>query len=213
MEREDPHQVALSMVCRICGNFIKEKGYRTFLNSDKSVADSFRDLWSIDLSQEDKTVYPIGLCRAHIGLMRRYKQSETFETSIKPVSFEPHSSDCPICQEVETKQRPMHRSAFVKHKSKVKSSETFVKVTTDATVESQSPSSHTPSRTDRVRDKELHSLCDKILSLNDDDKTVFWNKLIQLQDRIRFNERDLHDVERCLVSIFDENRCNIFTLP
>ncbi len=127
-EQAVSHQGALAMVCRICGIFIKEKSYRTFLTSEKSACSFFKDLWNIDLDKEDKTIYPVGLCRTHISLCKKYEENETFGTRVKPISFEAHSSDCNVCEEVKTKQVTIkRRSAFVRHKSKVVSSQTFVK--------------------------------------------------------------------------------------
>ena len=65
--------------------------------------DEFRELFGIDITEDNPSVHPAQVCNAHNSLMYKFRQAmkrgQTYSTDVQVRTFEPHSeTNCAICK-------------------------------------------------------------------------------------------------------------------
>lgn len=91
------HSINLLKSCRICGSRDLHHASRP-----KSVfAVEFKEVFGVDIKDDDDTIHPDALCRSHEILFQRFRRHKEmgtiFKTSIQLKTFIAHNDDCDIC--------------------------------------------------------------------------------------------------------------------
>lgn len=90
------HSINVLKSCRICGSWDLQDA--SFRKSEFAV--EFKEIFGIDIKDDDDTSHPDALCRSHEILfqrLRRHKEMGTIsKTSVQLKTFIAHNEDCDI---------------------------------------------------------------------------------------------------------------------
>ena len=90
-------------MCRICGDLMREDILPH--QNKRNFVEEIQDMYEVDVSNEDDSIYPTYICRAHCSLLYRFRNHDkntSFETSVTGLyKFAPHVDiNCCVCTTV-----------------------------------------------------------------------------------------------------------------
>lgn len=105
-ETRTVHRDNLLAACRFCGTSSLQRS----LHKKEHYVIAFKELYDIDIDQDDPDIHPASMCRAHEQILERYltlrKSGGTFTTRLKPREFQPHSkTECCVCSDLLMKRK------------------------------------------------------------------------------------------------------------
>lgn len=91
------HSINLLKSCRICGS--RDLQHASYRKSEFAV--EFKEVFGIDIKDDDDTIHPGALCRSHEILFQRFRRHKEmgtiFKTCVQLKTFIAHNDDCDIC--------------------------------------------------------------------------------------------------------------------
>ena len=122
METElHPHTIALSKLCRVCGQLLTRPGKVREGYPCSGYADQLKHAYDLDIKQDDGDVHPPNFCLNCRKSISRHQKAENqqreYRASTEVVLWSVHTDDCPVCARLTSSSkggRPKKTSAHTR---------------------------------------------------------------------------------------------------
>ena len=100
---DDSHKIALSLLCRICGELIEKTGYAYSVSENEG---DIRNYFYIDVSNDNDDIHPKDFCKGCFSdILNMKKRGTTTEHKIINWVGHYHELNCYACDKIEKKKK------------------------------------------------------------------------------------------------------------